>query len=135
MRKTRKQHEKDIVEVIRENGLVCFTHVFGYYTELSKSRAYDLELDKSDSIREALDENRAKATSTLFDRWVNSNNPTLQLAAYRLACSDEERRRLNQQYIESRQSVSLRSDSRSPEEIADEIDRLGVLRQIAEEGE
>ena len=44
---------------------------------------------------------------------------------------EEELRKLNQQYIESRQHVKLQTDSRTPEEIVDEINRLGALEDIA----
>ena len=133
MGKTKKEHEAGMLKVIKEHKLICFAHVFGYYTGISRQRAYQLGIDKLDTIKEALDENRVRTTSTLFNKWKDSDNPTLQLAAYRLACTDEERIKLNQQYIESKHAVKVQGDARTPQEISAEIDRLKVLQQIAKD--
>lgn len=101
MRKTKKQHEIDIIQCIKENNIVCFDHIPGFYMDLGRTQLYNLKLNESDGIREALNSNKTRTAGMLFSKWIASDNATLQLAAYRLVCSDEERRKLNQQYIEA----------------------------------
>lgn len=100
MGKTKKQHEKDIVEVIKEKKVMCIQHIFGHYADLASSQFYNLKLQESESIKEAIVKNKSKATGYLINKWIASDNPTLQIAAYRLTCTDEERQKLNQNYLE-----------------------------------
>ena len=98
--KSRLQHEKDIVEVIKKNKVCVIQHIFAYYTELKSSQFYNLELEKSEIIKEAIANNKAKGCIVLLNKMINSDNPTLNLAAYRLICTPEERQNLNQSYID-----------------------------------
>lgn len=100
MGKTKKQHEEDIVETIKEKKVMCIKHIFGYYSDLQSSQFYNLKLEQSERIKEAITKNKSKATGDLINKWINSDNPTLQIAAYRLICTDEERQKLNQNYLE-----------------------------------
>ena len=100
MGKTKKQHEKDIVEIIKEKKVKFIQHIFGYYPDLASSQFYNLKLEQSERIKEAIARNKSKATGDLLDKWINSDNSTLQIAAYRLICTDEERQKLNQNYLE-----------------------------------
>ena len=100
MGKTKKQHEEDIVKTIKENKVRCISHIFGHYHDLESSQFYNLKLEQSERIKEAIVKNKSKTTGYLLDKWINSDNPTLQIAAYRLTCTDEERQKLNQNYLE-----------------------------------
>lgn len=57
-------------------------------------------MDKSDKIKEALENNRVQGVDYLLKKWMESDNATLQVAAMRLICSSEEHRLLNQNYID-----------------------------------
>ena len=98
--KSKAQHEKDIVEIIKKNKVCVIQHIFGYYTDLKSSQFYNLELEKSESIKEAIASNKAKGCIVLLNKMINSDNATLNLAAYRLICTPEERQNLNQSYID-----------------------------------
>ena len=98
--KSKEQHEKEIVEIIKKNKVCVIQHIFGYYTDLKSSQFYNLELEKSESIKEAIASNKAKGCIVLLNKMIQSDNPTLNLAAYRLICTPEERQNLNQSYID-----------------------------------
>lgn len=100
MGKTKNQHEKDIVEIIKEKNVMYIQHIFGHYPDLASSQFYNLKLEESERIKEAIAKNKSKATGYLINKWIGSDNPTLQIAAYRLTCTDEERQKLNQNYLE-----------------------------------
>ncbi len=92
----KKRVEKEILEVIEEYKITRITHIFAYYGGISRPTFYAEELDKSDTIKEALEKNRLKACSFLHNKWIQSDNPTLQIAAFKLLCDDDERQKLTQ---------------------------------------
>jgi len=93
-------HEAPILKLIKDKKLMRFDHIFGYYTGCSRATAYNHGLDKLDSIKEALELNRTKGVDYLLQKWIEGNNPTLQIAAMRFICTKEEHQLLNQQYID-----------------------------------
>lgn len=100
-RKSKEQHEKDIVTTIQQHIDILFVYdIFGYYMDMSRQYFYEIGLDKSDTIREAINANRAKAKRHMRSKWIKSNNPTLQITAYRLMADDDETKRLNQRFVD-----------------------------------
>ena len=93
-------HEAPILKLIKEKKIMRFDHIFGHYTGCSRSTAYNHGLDKLDSIKEALEANRARGVDYLLQKWIAGDNATLQIAAMRLICTKEEHQLLNQQYID-----------------------------------
>ena len=94
-------HEKAILNLIKEKKIMRFDHIFGHYAGCSRATAYNHGLDKLDSIKDALEQNRLKGVDYLLQKWIAGNNQTLQIAAMRLICTPEEHRLLNQQYLDA----------------------------------
>ena len=94
------EHEKAILETIAKNPIFNFKDIFVYYKGCGRSTGYNHNLDKLDSIKEALYSNRRKGVSSLLSKWLASDNATLQLAAMRMICDQEEHRSLNQNYTD-----------------------------------
>ena len=107
---TKDEHEKAILKIIKENNIVFIEHIWNYYFRLRKSQFYNLELEKSEAIRAAIDNNRAKAVNKMLNNWLENKNSTLQIAAMRLICTPEQRQMLNQQYIEMKAEVAERRE-------------------------
>jgi len=95
-----QDHEKKILEVIEKHAVFTFKDIFVYYKGCTRATAYNLDLDKFDSIKEAIQSNKRKGVTSMLAKWVKSDNPTLQIAAMRLLSDNDERQALNQQYIE-----------------------------------
>ena len=96
--KINTKHEKGILEAIQKHPIFCFNDIFVYYEACSRATAYNHNLDKLDSIKEAMFKNRRKGVTSLKAKWLKSENPTLQLAAMRMMCEPDEHRALNQNY-------------------------------------
>lgn len=94
------EHEKAIIETIEKHAIFSFKDIFVYYKGCSRATAYNHNLDKLDSIKEALYSNKRKGVSTMLSKWIASPNATLQLAAMRMICDKEEHRSLNQNYTD-----------------------------------
>lgn len=108
MGKTKEQHETKILDVIVKHKIMKINHIFQHYTDLQHSQFYNLELDKSESIKEAISTNKSKAVSYMLNKWVGSDNATLQISAFKVLCEDEDRKKLSMQFVESENSHQVR---------------------------
>ena len=101
MKLTEKQkaYEKELLKIIKERKIMFFSHAFAY-TSFSAATAYNHNLEKLDTIKDALAKNRASGVTYMLNKWIGSDNATLQIAAMRIIADEEIRRSLNQQYIE-----------------------------------
>lgn len=123
MGKKKEQYEKEITECIKKNRIMFVSHIFGYYTDIGRSQFYNLELDKSDMIKEAIAENRSKACGYMVNKWIASDNATLQIAGYRLVATEEERMALNQEYVKIDASIDNKKEL-TAEEAREFLDKL-----------
>lgn len=98
--KSTDKYESEILETIKKHPIFTFQDIFVYYKGCSRSSAYAWSLDKSDAIKNAIYENKRRGVVSMLSKWINSQNATLQIAAMRLICEQNERQLLNQQYID-----------------------------------
>jgi hypothetical protein len=106
--KNKEQHEKDIVKVIKGNKIMRIQHIFPFYPDLKSAQFYNLELEKSESIKEAIALNKSTTVNFLLNKWIDSDNPTLQISAFKVICDDEERKKLSLQYVESENNHQIK---------------------------
>jgi hypothetical protein len=94
-----KQYEDELLRVIGDKKIAFLNHSFAY-TSFSSSTAYNYGLEKLETIKEAINKNRVSAKNYMLNKWIGGDNPTLQVAAYRLLSDSEEHRKLNQSYTD-----------------------------------
>lgn len=94
-----EQYKSELLKVIKNNKIAFFDHCFAF-TTFSRSTAYKHDLDKSDDIRAEINKNKVKAKNYMLNKWIASENPTLQISAFRLLSDSEEHQKLNQSYID-----------------------------------
>lgn len=99
--KPKEQHEEEILKLIVKHKIMKIQHIFQHYTDLASAQFYNLELEKSESIKEAIQTNKSKAVSYMLNKWVGSDNATLQISAFKVLCEDEDRKKLSMQFVES----------------------------------
>lgn len=85
--------EKEILKAIEEEELTFFSEV-PLFVSPARSTLYELELDKSDKIKELLSANKLKLKNKMRRKWRESDNATLQISAYKLLADDDELKRL-----------------------------------------
>lgn len=95
----KKKLEAKAVDVIKKEKLLFVSHVIPYL-ECAESTFYDKDLEKSELIKGAIAENRVHAKKKMLNKWVDSDNPTLQIAGYKLISSDEEHEKLTGQRVD-----------------------------------
>lgn len=99
MTKKANKYEEELLKVIKSKKIAFFDHCFGF-TSFSRATAYNHSLDKLDSIKDAINENRVTAKNYMLNKWIGSDNPTLQISAMRLLSDSEEHKKLNQKYTD-----------------------------------
>lgn len=79
---------------------------------IQKTTFYDyfpVGSNEMNELKKILDANKVSIKANLRKRWWESENPTLQLALYKLSSNEEEHRKLSQQYIEQ-ESRNINTD-------------------------
>src|SRR5690606_20500422 len=99
MEERTKKYEKELLKVIKEKKIAFFDHCLGF-TSFSRATAYNHSLDKLDSIKDSINQNRVTAKNYMLNKWIASDNATLQISAMRLLSDSEEHQKLNQTYID-----------------------------------
>lgn len=99
MEEKARKYEAELLKVIKEKKIAFFDHCFGF-TSFSRTTAYDYKLNDSDAIKAAIATNRATAKNYMLNKWIASDNATLQISAMRLLSDSEEHQKLNQSYID-----------------------------------
>lgn len=99
MKDKAKKYEEELLKVIKSKKIAFFDHCFGF-TSFSRATAYNHSLDKLDSIKDAINQNRVTAKNYMLNKWIASDNATLQISAMRLLSDSEEHQKLNQSYID-----------------------------------
>lgn len=61
------------------------------FLPFGRTKFYKMGLDKSEVLKEAINDNKVKMKQDLRLKWYSNPNPTVQIALYKLICTDEER--------------------------------------------
>src|SRR5690606_30357194 len=99
MEEKAKKYEAELLKVIKEKKIAFFDHCFGF-TSFSRTTGYEYKLNESDAIKNAINQNRVTAKNYMLNKWIASDNATLQISAMRLLSDSEEHQKLNQSYID-----------------------------------
>lgn len=87
---------------------------------------FPADSDKLNKIKEQLEKNKLTTKHQIRQRWSESDNPSEQIALYKLIATPEERKKLSSNYIEltgeNGKAINVRQDGElTPAEAADFI--------------
>lgn len=91
--KKRKEYE-DIVDLCIKaikKYKILFISDLVTFLPISRATFYNYKLDKLDSIKDAIDDNKIMMKQALRARWFENPAPALQIALYKMICTEEER--------------------------------------------
>lgn len=94
------------VAAIKEEKLTFFADI-SLYVEPTLSTLYEWEFEKSDVIKTELAKNRLASKKKMRARWEDSDNATLQLAAYKLIADKAEIDALTMNKVEQSGNLSI----------------------------
>ena len=90
----KKELEKKALIAIEEHKLMFMDHIVAFLP-CSKTTFYDLQLNQSDSIKKAVEEMRISKKTKMLSNWIDSETPSLQIAAMKMISEEHEAHRLN----------------------------------------
>jgi hypothetical protein len=93
----RNKLEMQAVEAIEKHKLFFISDVVAYLPCVS-STFYDLELEKSEKIKEALTKVKTEIKVSMRSKWYKSDAPALQITLMKLLSTDEEIKKMSMQY-------------------------------------
>jgi len=100
----RKQELIDMsIKAIKKHSLKKMTHIPAYLP-CDRSTFYNYKLEILDDIKEELYKNKINSKIKLSDKWEDSDNPTLQIAAYKLMADEDELIKLTSSKFDHRSS-------------------------------
>ena len=84
---------KQCLKAIEEKGITRIQHIIGF-VPFNRATFYNHNLDKLDSIKNAIEIQKICTKVGLINEWIKSRSPALQIAAYRLLADEDEFERL-----------------------------------------
>jgi hypothetical protein len=114
-----KELTKEALKKIKKYKLTTIEDIT-IYLGISKQTFYGHKLNEIDDIKEAIRKNKQKIKMTLRERWLNSDNATLQVALYKILGTYEEYQRLSN----SRQDINVGGQKDNPIHIVNFSDFL-----------
>jgi len=91
--------EKKALKILNDNPYIFIIQDVVALMPNCRATFYKYGLDKTDSIKEAIEGNKVKAKSKLKNHWINNPNPTTDIALYKLASTNEETEKLTSQKV------------------------------------
>ena len=80
---------KQCLQLISDYKILFVTDLIALLP-FSKSTFYVYGLDKSDAVKEAIENNKTMIKQKLRAKWYESSTPTLQIALYKILATPEE---------------------------------------------
>jgi hypothetical protein len=106
-----KELFKEAIKVIKEKKLFFIEDVVSFLP-CAKPTFYEhfpIDSNEMNAIKVELEKNRTAIKTSMRNKWYNSSNPTLQIALMKLICTDEERKKISNNYIEG--NVEVKTDA------------------------
>ena len=100
--KNENKYEIELIETIHKHKWMRWSHIDWTALSFSRKTAYNYNLHELHAIKEAFEQNRSKATNYLLQKWIQSDNATLQIAAFKIIADSDDHKRLNQTYIDQK---------------------------------
>ena len=104
----KKELEKKALAAIDKHKLMFIEHIVAFLP-CSKPTFYALELNESNAIKKAVEEMRVSKKTKMLSNWIDSETPSLQIAAMKMISEEHEAHRLNGTRQEIKQTGGLTS--------------------------
>lgn len=90
----KEELEKKALAAIKRHKLMFMEHIIAYLP-CGKTTFYELKLNESDAIKKAVESMRVTRKTRMLTNWIDSEVPSLQIAAMKMISEEHEAHRLN----------------------------------------
>lgn len=125
---------KEVIKAIKDNNLKHFDYIEGFIDPCTKT-LYDLfpvESDELHSIKSELSLNKISSKNKMVNKWEESDNPTLQIAAFKLIATEEEKQSLSTNWQKNEHSGEIKTKDVSQLSTDELIARASATKKISE---
>lgn len=93
---------EEVIKAIKDNNLRRFDYIEGYIEPCTKTlyEYFPIESNELHTIKRELEKNKIASKTKMVGKWESSDNPTLQIAAFKLIATDEERKCLSTNFVD-----------------------------------
>ena len=120
--------EKQAIKAIKDEGLVFLDEIVAFLP-CSEKTFYNHKLQELQSIKELLKQNRIQKKHKMRRKWEDSDNATLQVAAYKLLADDKEFDKLTSQTNKNLNKQVDEFKGKTDKEIEEEVKALNERGQ------
>ena len=103
----REEIHKQALEIVVREQCTTMSEIL-LYLPIATSTFYAWGMEESEDLKRALEAEKVKIKTKLRRNWRNSDNPTLQIAEFKLASTDAELERLAMQKIKQETNLTVR---------------------------
>jgi hypothetical protein len=122
--------EKQALKAIKEHKVPFIEHLVSYLP-CDKTTFYAHNLHESNVIKEAIEKQKVDKKSIIMNKWLNGDNATAQIAAYKLLSNDSEFCKLSGQQIDHKNNGgSFNASEATTEEL---IKRANATQSVENE--
>ena len=100
--------EKKALAAIKRHKLMFIEHIVAYLP-CSKETFYNHKLHESDAIKKAVESMRVSRKTKMLSGWIDSEVPSLQIAAMKMISEEHEAHRLNGTKTEIKHKGGIKS--------------------------
>ena len=97
MKLNKKRLYKECLGLIEKQNFISFEELFVFLfdssariTEVEFESLFDNESIEYQALKAAIHYNKTRTCNSLLDKWIGSNEPLLQIAAYKLLCDEND---------------------------------------------
>lgn len=132
----KKKIFEEIIKAIKDNKLKHFSHIGNFIEpDIKTLKEWDWdngECSECTTIKKELAFNRISSKIKLVNKWEESDNPTLQIAAFKLIASDEEQKALSTNYQKTEHSGEIKTTDISKYSTEELIKRAEATKKLSE---
>jgi hypothetical protein len=101
---------EDVIKAIKKNKLKHFNYIEGYVAPSIPTlyEFFPLESNEFNTIKRELELNKINSKTKMVNKWEDSDNPTLQIAAFKLIATDDEQKALSTNYQKTEHSGEIK---------------------------
>ncbi len=127
---------KEVIKAIKDNKLKNFEHIGNFIEPTVKTlKEWDWdngECDECYTIKKELGFNKISSKIKLVNKWEDSDNPTLQIAAFKLIATEEEKQSLSTNWQKNEHSGEIKTKDVSQLSTDELIARANATKKISE---
>jgi len=125
---------EEVIKAIQYNKLKHFDYIEGFVEPTTPTLYvfFPPESEEFNAIKKELGINKISSKTKMINKWEESENATLQIAAFKLIATDEERQSLSTNYQKTEHSGEVKVNDLSSMTTEELLKRANASKKLSE---